>query len=79
YSGMEHDLISCRSCYVRPQDGAIKLRIVMDKMTVEVFVNDGEQVMSNLIYTDSKADGIYFGSKGSLSFEITFHELTKKG
>ena len=36
----------------------LSLRILMDKFTLEVFVNGGEQAMSTLIYTRLQADGI---------------------
>lgn len=35
-----------RSCKIRRQNGALKLRILLDKNSIEVFVNDGEQTMT---------------------------------
>lgn len=77
YSGEFHDTICQRSAYVREQGGKIRLRILMDKFTAEVFVNDGEQAMSCLIFTDLKADRIRFGAKGNVKFRVCFHELKK--
>ena len=51
-----------RSCKVRRQNGALKLRILLDKNSVEVFVNDGEQTMTAWIYTPQSADGITFAA-----------------
>lgn len=78
FSGHRHDSLCSRQAYVRAQDGKIRLRIVMDRMTVEVFVNDGEQAMSCLSYTDNAAEGICFSSKGKLVFDVDFHRLEKR-
>ncbi|MDO4293411.1 MAG: glycoside hydrolase family 32 protein [Eubacteriales bacterium] len=78
YSGCEHDTLCTRSMYVRPQRGKIKLRIVMDRMTVEIFANDGEQAMTCLTYTDSRADKIRFACKGRAECDVEFFELIKR-
>ena len=44
------------------KNGALKLRILLDKNSVEVFVNDGEQTMTAWIYTPQSADGITFAA-----------------
>lgn len=77
FSGEFHDTIYQRSAYAGKQDGKIKLRILMDKYTVEIFVNDGEMTMSSLIYTDLSADKIRFASEGKAEFEAVFHEWKK--
>lgn len=47
-SGLPHAIVHTRSFLVRPQGGEIKLRIVLDRFSVEVFVNDGEQVARDI-------------------------------
>ena len=47
----------------------------MDKYTVEVFANDGEKVMSSLIYTPLGAEKILFCSDGA--FEVIFSQIKK--
>ena len=42
-SGLPHDIVHTRSFFVRPRDGEIKLRLVLDRFSLEVFVNDGEK------------------------------------
>ena len=37
----------------------------------EVFVNDGEKVMSATLYTDTAADGITFFADGKLGFNVS--------
>ena len=50
-SGLPHDIVHTRSFLVRPQGGRLKLRIILDRFSIEVFVNDGEQAASSVIYT----------------------------
>ena len=70
YSGLVHDCLCTRSMYVQPHGGKLSLRILMDKFTLEVFVNGGEQAMSTLIYTRLQADGICFSCDGSAVFSV---------
>ena len=62
HAGSRADIVHTRSCKVRRQNGALKLRILLDKNSVEVFVNDGEQTMTAWIYTPQSADGITFAA-----------------
>lgn len=48
----------------------LKLRIFVDKCSIEVFVNDGEKVMTSLIYPSEDATGISVFSKGESKIEI---------
>ena len=64
HAGSRADIVHSRSCKVRSQNGALKLRILLDKNSVEVFVNDGEQTMTAWIYTPQSADGITFAADG---------------
>ncbi len=45
-----------RKAAVRDQGGSIKIRIILDRFSVEIFVNDGEQVLSSCLYTPQEAD-----------------------
>ena len=64
-----------RSCKVRSQNGALKLRILLDKNSVEVFVNDGEQTMTAWIYTPQSADSITFAADGKATVTAEQFEL----
>ena len=46
------------------ENGEIKLRLILDRFSAEIFVNDGEHVMTATIYTDLEADGISFFADG---------------
>lgn len=75
YCGMTKDLLTRRSMLLEDTDERIKLRIVMDKYSVEVFVNDGQKAMTSLIYTPLKAQGILFRAKGSLTFSVVKYDI----
>lgn len=76
FSGCRSDVVHERKCFVRDRQGELKLRIVMDKYSMEVFVNDGEQAITACIYTDQSADGIrFFSEGGSVGMDVEKYEL----
>lgn len=70
YSGIDRDILCTRLAKVESDNGKIKLRILLDRYSVEVFVNDGELAMTNLIYTTQEAEEITFTSKGKVIANI---------
>ena len=75
YAGSRADIVHRRSCKVRSQNGALKLRILLDKNSIEVFANDGEQTMTTWIYTPQSADGITFAADGKATVTVEQFEL----
>lgn len=75
YSGSRKALIHQRSCKIPYKNGEIKMRLIMDKYSVEVFINDGEQVMTTVIMTDPTAKGISFMADGKVEMDVTKYEL----
>jgi sucrose-6-phosphate hydrolase SacC (GH32 family) len=48
------------------ESGAIRLRVLVDACSVEVFGNDGETVLTELVFPDAASDGVeLFGAEGS--------------
>ena len=64
-----------RSFLVRPQGGELKLRIILDRFSIEVFVNDGEQAASSVIYTPQQADAITFEAGGQALIDVEKYDL----
>lgn len=56
------------------QNGVIKLRIFVDKSVVEVFANDGERVITDLIFPTQATGGIELFSEGGTA---TFSKLSR--
>ena len=74
--GIRYDVVHVREFFVRPRDGAIKLRLVMDQHSLELFVNDGEQAATFIIYTPESADSISFQAEGgSVLVDVEKYEL----
>ena len=70
YSGSRKDVLHSRAFNVRNRGGRISLRVLMDRHIMEVFVNDGEQAFTCLLYTPLRCDGIeYIGSHYRYSAE----------
>ena len=64
-----------RRAKVNHENGKLKLRLILDRYSAEVFVNDGEKVLSATLYTDLDADGIAFFADGRVSFRVTKYDL----
>lgn len=75
FSGSRRAIIHQRRSRVNSRNGELKLRIILDRFSVEVFVNDGEQVMTAIIYTEQQADGISFFGDGALRMDVVKYEL----
>ena len=51
------------------------LRVLMDKESVELFINDGERVVTSPIPTPLDADGISFEADAPISVSVEAHHL----
>ena len=78
FSGSRRAIIHQRRAYADPKDGVLKLRIILDRFSAEVFVNDGEKVMTTTFYTDVRADGISFFVDGEAEFTVTKYRLQEE-
>lgn len=74
-SGVRFDTVQRRKFYVRDRGGEIDLRIIVDKDSLEIFVNDGEQTFTGVIYTDISAEQISFRSISEVSVDIECHQI----
>lgn len=75
HSGTRRDVAHVRSCKVRDQGGPLKLRLILDRYSLEVFVNDGEQALSCTLYTPAEADGVCIRAQGALSAHVEAYPL----
>ena len=62
--GFPYDIVHVRDFLVRQRGGEVKLRLVMDRHSLELFVNDGEQAATFLLYTPESAASISFEADG---------------
>jgi beta-fructofuranosidase len=73
--GGRFDIVHYREFQVTPREGEIKLRVVMDGNSVELFVNDGEQAATFLLYDPQEADSISFEAQGSVILDVDKYDL----
>ena len=74
-SGSRRAIMHQRKCKVDWTEHTLKLRIILDRFSAEVFVNDGEQVMTATMYTEQSADGISFVADGSVKMDVVKYDL----
>ncbi|MCD7751965.1 MAG: glycoside hydrolase family 32 protein [Lachnospiraceae bacterium] len=74
-SGGRFDIVHERSFFVRPQEGRIKIRVIMDKNSLEIFVNDGEQAATFLLYSPVTADAVSFEAEGAALMDVEKFDL----
>ncbi len=75
HSGSRRAIIHQRRCLVREDGGRIKIRIILDTFSAEVFVNDGEHVLSATLYTNPEVGGISFYADGAVTMDVVKYEL----
>ena len=75
FSGSRRAIIHQRRSLVNTVKDELKLRLILDRFSVEVFVNDGEQVMTATMYTEQEADGIAFFADGTAEIDVVKYDL----
>ena len=76
-SGLSWDMLHVREFPVSAgaENGQIKLRLILDRYSLEIFVNDGEQAASNVIYTPLEAQDICFSCGGTARVDVEQYVL----
>ncbi len=75
FSGSRRAIIHQRRCKVPQNGGNITFRMILDRFSVEIFVNHGEQTLSATMYTDLSADGFRFFADGEVTMDIEKYDL----
>ena len=73
--GFRFDIVHVREFPVYSKHGNIKLRCVLDRHSLELFVNDGEQAASFVLHTDVSADVISFEADGEVLMDVEKYDL----
>ncbi len=76
HSGSRRALRHIQECEILKKSSELSLEVVLDKNSLEVFVNGGEQTMTVAIYTPLEADGISFLADGKIQMDIEKSNLT---
>lgn len=78
HSGQSGRISGKRTIRVRDRKGRLSIRMLIDRWSAEIFINNGEQVMSLTYYTDLSADGIEFITDGTVIMDASAYRLAKK-
>ena len=68
-------MVHQRECLVNGDCNELKLRVILDRFSAEIFINDGEQVMSAVILTEQDAKGISFAVNGAAKIDVVKYDL----
>ena len=74
-SGLPCDIVNVREFPVFAGNGELKLRLIMDRYSLEVFVNDGQQAATSVIYTPLDAKSISFSCDGTVLMDVEKYDL----
>jgi beta-fructofuranosidase len=74
-SGWPEKVLNHRTFAVRENNGAITLRFILDRYSMELFVNDGEQTATFEIFSPEEADGISFEAEGCAVINVEQYTL----
>ena len=77
FSGCRRAVLNEKSAIVPLKDGLLKLRLILDKQSIETFINDGDKAMTMLIFTDLNAEGISFFSDEEITLNLVKYDLVK--
>lgn len=77
HSGSKEYNVHLAQTKVKTIDDQLRLRIILDNNSVEVFINGGEKVMSAAIWTPTNAEKINFSVKGTTDIKIRKFDLIK--
>ena len=74
-SGNPRSMRSLNSFKIDAEEDPIKFRILLDRFSLEIFMNDGKQAAAYALYTPQEAGGISFDSSEGISSEIRYYGL----
>ena len=75
FSGSRRAVIHQRRCKVPDHGGELTFRMILDRFSVEIFVNQGEQTLSATMFTEQEADGFRFYADGKVSLDVEKYDL----
>lgn len=76
YSGMERDAVCQRSMKIKRVEDTLKLRFILDKCSVELFVNDGVQTFTSTFYTPLDAENIMFACDKTATVNVEKYNIS---
>ncbi|MBR1710141.1 MAG: glycoside hydrolase family 32 protein [Clostridia bacterium] len=75
HGNSHRDIAHTRHVVANARDGELTLRFLMDKESIELFINGGERVVTSLIPTQIEAEGISFFADTPTKVTVEAHHL----
>lgn len=73
--GLRRDTLQSRAFPAPLCDGMLTLRLVLDRFSAELFVNNGAQAATTVLYTPEEADGICFEADRTVIMSVEKYDL----
>lgn len=70
--------VMMRQTKVCPEDGNLRIRLILDRTSAEAFVEEGRSVMTTTFYTQPEAEEITFSAEGGARMDITAYRLCSR-
>ena len=73
--GLRRDTLQSRAFPAPLCGGMLTLRLVLDRFSAELFVNNGAQAATTVLYTPEEADGICFEADRTVILSVEKYDL----
>jgi len=77
--GNDRDMAHTCCAQAAAHDGLLTLRLLLDQESVELFINDGERVLTCLTDAPRQAAGITFSADQPIRMDVIAHPLDRQG
>ena len=75
HSGVSRDVLHSRTVRLKTIGKELKLRLILDRYSAEIFVNDGESAMTMTYYSDLAERGISVHANGTAEIDLTGYRI----
>ena len=77
YCGVTKDVVCVRKLKISNPEGLKKMRFILDRQSIELFLNNGEQVATTAICTPLEAQEIHFYSDKKIHINVEKYGIVK--
>ena len=75
WSGVQRDVVCTRKLQITDGRQNLKLRFILDRSSIELFINDGSKTATTVIPTPVDADEILFHSDGNAVIQVEKYDI----
>lgn len=74
-AGVQRDVVCTRKLQITDDRQNLKLRFILDRSSIELFINDGSKTATTVIPTPVEADEILFHSDGNAVIQVEKYDI----